>query len=85
MIMIWGLPLITYAPRGGGGGSKPPIHFHCVLHAKRGEGVQIAFKHAYVINGRPLFNPEDIVAHITVFIDIIILTYSSVLWEELFM
>ena len=25
--------------RGGrGGGVKSPIHFHCVLHAKRGEG-----------------------------------------------
>ena len=47
-----GLPLITYAPRGLGG-SKPPIHFHCVLHAKRGGGVQIACKNAYVINGRP--------------------------------
>ena len=35
---VRGLPFITYAPRGGGGGSKPPIHFHCVLHAKRGGG-----------------------------------------------
>ena len=34
---------------------KSPIHFHCVLHAnKRGEGVQIACKIAYVLNGRPL-------------------------------
>ena len=32
-----GLPLITYAPRGRGG-VKPPIHFYCVLHAKRGGG-----------------------------------------------
>ena len=32
-----GISLITYAPRGGRG-SKPPIHFHCVLHAKRGKG-----------------------------------------------
>ena len=32
-----GLPFSTYAPGGGGGGGlKPPIHFHCVLHAKRG-------------------------------------------------
>ena len=30
-----GLPLSMYAPRGVGG-VKPPIHFHCVLHAKRG-------------------------------------------------
>ena len=27
---------------GGVGGVKPPIHFHCVLHAKRGGGVQKA-------------------------------------------
>ena len=31
-----GLPFSTYAPRGVGG-VKPPIHFHCVLHAKRGK------------------------------------------------
>ena len=36
--LIRGLPLITYAPRGRGGGVKPPIHFYCVLHAKRGGG-----------------------------------------------
>ena len=54
---IRGLPLITYAPRGReGGGVKPPIHFYCVLYAKRGEGVQIACKNAYVINGRPLID-----------------------------
>ena len=34
-IAIWGLPFSTYTPRKGGG-VKPPIHFHCVLHAKRG-------------------------------------------------
>ena len=34
---LWGLPFSTYAPRGGGG-FKSPIHFHCVLHAKRGGG-----------------------------------------------
>ena len=39
---------------GGGGGVKSHIHFHCVLHAKRGEGVQITCKIAYVLNGRPL-------------------------------
>ena len=35
-------------------GVKPPIHFHCVLHAKRGRGVQKACTIAYVLNGRPL-------------------------------
>ena len=30
-----GLPLSTYASRGVGG-VKPPIHFHCVVHAQRG-------------------------------------------------
>ena len=41
---------------GGEGEVKSPIHFHCVLHMqKRGwEGVQIACKIAYVLNGRPL-------------------------------
>ena len=34
---IRGLPLITYAPRGGGG-VKSPIYFYCVLHTKRGGG-----------------------------------------------
>ena len=40
IVLLWGLPLITYAHRGrgGGGGVKPPIHFYCVLHAKRGGG-----------------------------------------------
>ena len=35
--IVRGLPLTTYAPRGGGG-VKSPIHFQCVLHAKRGGG-----------------------------------------------
>ena len=39
------------------GGVKPLIHFHCVLHAKRREGVQIACKkNAYILNGRPFIN-----------------------------
>ena len=37
----------------GGGGVKPFIHFHCVLHEKRGSGVKKTCKIAYVINGRP--------------------------------
>ena len=40
----WGLPLITYAPRGKGG-VKPSIHFYCVLHAKRGGGGGGSRKH----------------------------------------
>ena len=40
----------------GGGGVKYPIHFHCVLHAERVEGVQIECKIAYVLDGRPLCN-----------------------------
>ena len=39
---------------GEGGWGKYHRHFYCVLHAKRGEGVQIACKIAYVLNGRPL-------------------------------
>ena len=38
IVHLRGLPLITYAPRGRGGGVKPPIHFYCVLHAKVGGG-----------------------------------------------
>ena len=54
MLKQRGLPLIMNAPRGrGGGGFKPPIHLYCILHAKRGEGVQIACQIAYIINGRP--------------------------------
>ena len=37
-ILDGGLPLGTYAPRGWVGRVKPPIHFHCVLHAKREGG-----------------------------------------------
>ena len=41
---LWGLPLITYAPRREG--VKSPIHFHCVLNVSTtkngGGGVQIA-------------------------------------------
>ena len=39
---------------GGVGGFKPPIHFHCVLHAKKGGEVQKECKIAYVLNGSPL-------------------------------
>ena len=52
VVSVWGLPLFTYAPRGRGGGQVSNT-FHCVFHAKREEGVQIACKNAYVINGRP--------------------------------
>ena len=52
--VIWGLPLITYAPRGRWGG-QVSCTFYCILYAKRGgEGVQTACKNAYVINERPL-------------------------------
>ena len=47
---------------GGVGGVKPPIHFHCVLHAKGGGGVQKACKIAYVLNGRP---PSDFLERMT--------------------
>ena len=46
-------PSINYVRTYGKRGVKSPIHLHCVLHAKGGEGVQIAGKIAYVINGRP--------------------------------
>ena len=36
-----------------GGGVKSPIHFHSVLHAKRGRGGPDNIKIAYVLNGDP--------------------------------
>ena len=51
---LWGIPLITYAPRGRGWGQASytfPLRITC---KKGGEGVQKACKIAYVINGRPL-------------------------------
>ena len=39
------------------GGLKSPVHFHCILHAKRGEVVQIACKIAYILNGTPQTDP----------------------------
>ena len=49
-----GLPLITYAPRGKGGGSSLLyISIAYYMKKKGGEGVQIACKIVYVINGRP--------------------------------
>ena len=37
VLPLGGLPFSTYAPRGVGG-VKPPIYFHCVLHAKKEVG-----------------------------------------------
>ena len=48
--VVRGLPLIAYAPRGSGsgdGGVRAPKHCCSVLHAKRGEGVQLPCKIAY--------------------------------------
>ena len=36
--VIRGFPFSMYAPRGTGEGVKSPIHFHCILHAKRVRG-----------------------------------------------
>ena len=54
MVTLRGLPLITYALRGGGGGSSLPYISIAYYMQKGGEGVQIACKIAYVLNGRPL-------------------------------
>ena len=51
-----GLPLITYAPRGRGGGQASYtflLRITCKKKKKGGGAVQIACKIAYVINGRP--------------------------------
>ena len=37
---------------GRGGGVKPPIHFHCVFHAKMGWVGPDSINIAYVLNGR---------------------------------
>ena len=52
-IKVRGLPLSTYAPRGGGVTSLLYISIAYYMQ-KGGEGVQIACKIAYVLNGRPL-------------------------------
>ena len=49
-----GVPLITYPPRGGRGGQSL-LYISIVYYMRKGgEGVHIACKNAYVINGRPL-------------------------------
>ena len=40
----------------GGGGVKSPIHFHCVLHAKRGGWVQHVKLCAYLMEGPITFS-----------------------------
>ena len=52
--ILGGLPLSTYAARGGRGGSSLLYIFIAYYMQKGGEGVQIACKIAYVLNGRPL-------------------------------
>ena len=50
-----GLPLISYAPRGRGGGGQSCDIFPLRIYMQKGwEEVQIACKNAYLINGRPL-------------------------------
>ena len=56
MFIIRGLPLITYAPRGRGGGRASYTFLLRITCKKGGEGVQKACKNAYVINGRPLIS-----------------------------
>ena len=50
---VWGHPFSTYAPRERGGSSILYISIAYYMQ-KEGEGVQIACKIAYVLNGRPL-------------------------------
>ena len=55
LLCIRGLPFSMYAPRGRR--VKSPIHFYCVLHAKRGEGGPDSMYIAYVLNEKP-FNAK---------------------------
>ena len=50
-----GLPFSTYAPRGGGeGGGSSLLYISIEYYMQKGvEGVQIACKIAYILNGRP--------------------------------
>ena len=52
-----GLPLNTYAPRRRGGGAS--YTFILRITCKRGEGVCIAGKLAYVLNGRSQSNKNE--------------------------
>ena len=52
--MFEGLPLITYPARGRGGQASYTFALRITCKKGGGEGVQIACKNAYVINGRPL-------------------------------
>ena len=61
---IRGLPLITYAPRGRGGSSLLYISIAYYMQ-KGGEGVQIACKNVYVINGRPLLLTTNLSQNVT--------------------
>ena len=51
-----GLPFSTYAPRGEGGGGSTLLYISIAYYMQKGggEGVQIAGKIAYLLNGRPL-------------------------------
>ena len=52
--MHGGLPFSTYAPRGGRGGGSSLLYISIAYYMQKGgEGVQIACKIAYVLNGRP--------------------------------
>ena len=52
---LWGLPFSMYAPRGSGVGQVSYIFPSCITCKKGGrEGVQIACKIVYILNGRPL-------------------------------
>ena len=52
---IRGLPLSTYATGGEGGGVSSLLYISIAYYMQKGgEGVQIACKIAYVLNGRPL-------------------------------
>ena len=52
---VRGLPLITYAPRGTGGGRSCLLCISIAYYLEKGgEGVQIACRNPYVIDGRPL-------------------------------
>ena len=54
-VSLGGLPFSMYAPRGGGRGGSRLLYISIAYYMQKGgEGVQIACKIAYILNGRPL-------------------------------
>ena len=74
-----GLPSITYAPRGQGGGSSLLYISIAYYMQKAGKGVQIARKIAYILNGRP---DRRILMHPSFLVDLVTRKTSSTYFDR---